>query len=68
MRASHLRKPIDSHENKEFEDDFEVPPVDWVGIVWDAWRPDSAGEFEHKESIEEKVEDGEEEELASGTR
>jgi len=60
--ANTLRQPIDSHEEKEFKDDLEVPPVDGVGVILDAGRPDPAGELEDKESIEDEVEEQEEEE------
>lgn len=57
-----LRKPIDSHEDEEFEDNLEVPPVDGVGVILDARRPDPAGELEDEESIEDEVEEQEQEE------
>ena len=60
--ATHLRQPIDSHEDKELEDDLEVPPVDRVGVILHAGRPDSAGKLEYKESIEHEVEQQEKEE------
>lgn len=60
--ANTLRKPIDSHEEKELEDDLKVPPVYGVGVILDARRPDPTGELEDKESIEDEVEEQEEEE------
>ena len=51
-RATHLRQPIDSHEEKELEDDLKVPPVYGVGVILDTRRPDPTGELENKESIE----------------
>jgi len=60
--ANALRQPVDSHEEKELKDDLEVPPVDWVGIILDARRPDPTRELEDKENIEDEVEEQEEEE------
>ena len=62
IRATYLRKPIDSHKDKQLDDDLEVPPVDWVGVVLDSGGRDPAGEFEHEESTEGKVEEEEKKE------
>ena len=67
IRATYLRKPIDSHKDKQLDDDLEVPPVDWVGIIWSrilesSGGRDPAGEFEHEESTEGKVEEEEKKE------
>lgn len=59
--GSHLREPIDSHEDEKFEDNLEVPPG-VVGVVLDARGPDPAGELEDEESVEDQVEKEEEEE------